>query len=91
MAQPQAQTDRDLGSIAEARSLARRAKAAAPALGERSQEQIDAIVDAMAAAVTPTPSRSRGSPTKKPVTASSRTRSRRTCSRPKRSTSSSAR
>jgi acetaldehyde dehydrogenase (acetylating) len=53
MAQPQAQTDRDLASIAEARSLARRAKAAAPALAESSQEQIDAIVDAMAVAVTP--------------------------------------
>src|SRR5713226_5514272 len=48
-----AQTDRDLASIAEARSLARRAKAAAPVLAEFSQEQIDAIVDAMAAAVTP--------------------------------------
>jgi acetaldehyde dehydrogenase (acetylating) len=48
-----AQTDRDLASIAEARSLARRAKAAAPALAEFSQEQIDALVDAMAAAVTP--------------------------------------
>src|SRR3954465_5230163 len=48
-----AQTDRDLASIAEARSLARRAKAAAPVLAEYSQEQIDAIVDAMAAAVTP--------------------------------------
>jgi len=48
-----AQTDRDLASIAEARSLARRAKAAAPLLAEYSQEQIDAIVDAMAAAVTP--------------------------------------
>src|SRR3569832_1185742 len=48
-----AQTDRDLASIAEARSLARRAKAAAPALAEFSQEQIAAIVDAMAAAVTP--------------------------------------
>jgi acetaldehyde dehydrogenase (acetylating) len=47
-----AQTDRDLASIAEARSLARRAKAAAPVLAEFSQEQIDAIVDAMAAAVT---------------------------------------
>src|SRR5687767_15244056 len=47
-----AQTDRDLASIAEARSLARRAKAAAPALAEFSQEQIDALVDAMAAAVT---------------------------------------
>ena len=48
-----APTDRDLASIAEARSLARRAKAAAPILAELSQEQIDAIVDAMAAAVTP--------------------------------------
>src|SRR3954465_1037831 len=48
-----AQTDRDLASIAEARSLARRAKAAAPVLAEFSQEQIDALVDAMAAAVTP--------------------------------------
>src|SRR6186713_195970 len=48
-----AQTDRDLASIAEARSLARRAQAAAPILAEFSQEQIDAIVDAMAAAVTP--------------------------------------
>ena len=48
-----AQTDRDLASVAEARSLARRAKAAAPILAEFSQEQIDAIVDAMAAAVTP--------------------------------------
>ena len=48
-----AQTDRDLASIAEARSLARRAKAAAPILAEFSQEQIDALVDAMAAAVTP--------------------------------------
>src|SRR3954452_25163656 len=48
-----AQTDRDLASIAEARTLARRAKAAAPILAEYSQEQIDALVDAMAAAVTP--------------------------------------
>ena len=53
MAQPTAQTDRDLTSISEARSLARRAKGAAPALAELSQQQIDAIVDAMAAAVTP--------------------------------------
>jgi acetaldehyde dehydrogenase (acetylating) len=53
MAQPTAQTDRDLSSISEARSLARRAKEAAPALAEFSQEQIDAIVDAMAAAITP--------------------------------------
>jgi acetaldehyde dehydrogenase (acetylating) len=53
MAQPTAQTDRDLTSIAEARSLVRRAKEAAPVLAELSQEQIDAIVDAMAAAVTP--------------------------------------
>src|SRR4029450_12033610 len=53
MAQPTAQTDRDLTSISEARSLARRAKAAAPALAELTQQQIDAIVDAMATAVTP--------------------------------------
>jgi acetaldehyde dehydrogenase (acetylating) len=48
-----APTDRDLASISEARTLARRAKEAAPALAELSQVQIDAIVDAMAAAVTP--------------------------------------
>src|ERR687889_40867 len=48
-----AQTDRDLASIAEARALARRAKDAAPILAELSQEQIDSIVDAMAAAITP--------------------------------------
>src|SRR3954471_8832156 len=53
MAQPTAQTDRDLTSISEARTLVRRARDAAPALAELSQEQIDAIVDAMAAAVTP--------------------------------------
>src|SRR5438552_2798367 len=47
------QTDRDLASIAEARALARRAKQAWLQLAEFSQEQIDAIVDAMAAAVTP--------------------------------------
>lgn len=53
MAQPTAPTDRDLTSISEARALVRRARAAAPALAELSQEQIDAVVDAMAAAVTP--------------------------------------
>src|SRR5688572_25883991 len=53
MAQPAAQTDRDLASIAEARALVRRAKAVAPVLAEFTQEQIDAIVDAMAAAATP--------------------------------------
>jgi acetaldehyde dehydrogenase (acetylating) len=46
-------TDKDLASIAEARALARRARAAQAALGEMSQSQIDAIVDAMAAAVRP--------------------------------------
>ncbi len=45
--------DRDLASIAEARALARRAKQAWLELAEFSQEQIDAIVDAMAAAATP--------------------------------------
>jgi acetaldehyde dehydrogenase (acetylating) len=48
-----AQTDRDLASISEARTLARRAKQAQTILGEFSQTQVDAIVDAMAAAVTP--------------------------------------
>jgi len=52
MAQPTAQSDRDLASIQEARALVRRAKAAAGPLGEFSQEQIDAIIDAMAQAAT---------------------------------------
>jgi acetaldehyde dehydrogenase (acetylating) len=47
------QTDKDLTSISEARTLARRAKQAQTVLAEFSQQQIDAIVDAMAAAVTP--------------------------------------
>jgi acetaldehyde dehydrogenase (acetylating) len=47
------QTDRDLASIAEARALARRAKQAWVELAEFSQEKIDGIVDAMAAAATP--------------------------------------
>jgi acetaldehyde dehydrogenase (acetylating) len=46
-------SDRDLASIAEARALARRAKAAWLELAEFSQEKVDAIVDAMAAAATP--------------------------------------
>jgi acetaldehyde dehydrogenase (acetylating) len=50
MAEPAPQTDRDLASIAEARALARRAKQAWAELAEFSQERIDAIVDAMAAA-----------------------------------------
>ena len=48
-----APTDKDLASIAEARALARRAKDAQIVLAEFSQAQVDAIVDAMAAAVTP--------------------------------------
>jgi acetaldehyde dehydrogenase (acetylating) len=47
------QSDRDLASIAEARALARKAKQAWSELAEFSQERIDAIVDAMAAAATP--------------------------------------
>jgi acetaldehyde dehydrogenase (acetylating) len=47
------QTDRDLASIQEARDLARRARRAQTDLAELSQERIDAIVDVMAAAVTP--------------------------------------
>jgi acetaldehyde dehydrogenase (acetylating) len=46
------QTDRDLASIAEARTLARRARQAWLQLAEFSQEQIDAIVDEMATAAT---------------------------------------
>jgi acetaldehyde dehydrogenase (acetylating) len=48
-----APTDKDLASIAEARSLARAARQAQAPLAELSQEQIDAIVTAMAQAVTP--------------------------------------
>ena len=48
-----AHTDKDLASMGEARALARRARAAQAILGELSQAQIDAIVDAMAAAVRP--------------------------------------
>jgi acetaldehyde dehydrogenase (acetylating) len=53
MAQSATASDRDLLSISEARGLARRAKEAAPRLAELTQEQIDAIVDAMAQAATP--------------------------------------
>jgi acetaldehyde dehydrogenase (acetylating) len=53
MAQTAAQTDRDLASILEARTLLRRARTAAPILAELTQAQIDAVVDATAAAVTP--------------------------------------
>jgi acetaldehyde dehydrogenase (acetylating) len=45
--------DRDLASIHEARQLARQAKQAQLGMAELSQEQIDAIVDAAAAAATP--------------------------------------
>ena len=48
-----APSDRDLTSIAEARQLVRRAKAVQPALAEFSQDQIDRLIDAMAAAVGP--------------------------------------
>lgn len=45
--------DRDLTSISEARRLAHRANQAQQELAEFSQEQIDAVVDAMAAVVAP--------------------------------------
>ena len=45
--------DRDLASVQEARTLARRAREAAPILAEFTQQQIDGLVDAMAGAVTP--------------------------------------
>jgi acetaldehyde dehydrogenase (acetylating) len=56
MAEPSASqfsqaTDRDLASMAEARALARRAKVAQAVLAEFTQEQVDAIVGAMAARV----------------------------------------
>jgi acetaldehyde dehydrogenase (acetylating) len=47
------QTDKDLTSISEARTLARAAKQAQPILAELTQEQIDRIVQDMADAVTP--------------------------------------
>src|SRR5882724_13339638 len=50
---PAQASDRDLASEAEARALARRAKQAWLELAEFSQERIDVIVDAMAAAVAP--------------------------------------
>jgi acetaldehyde dehydrogenase (acetylating) len=46
------QSDRDLASIAEARRLARLARQAWLELAEFSQEQVDAVIDAMAAAAT---------------------------------------
>jgi acetaldehyde dehydrogenase (acetylating) len=46
------QTDKDLASISEARTLARAAKQAQPVLAEFTQEQIDRIVAGMADAVT---------------------------------------
>jgi hypothetical protein len=46
-------SDRDLASMAEARTLARAARVAQAQLAELPQERIDAIVDAMAAAVQP--------------------------------------
>jgi acetaldehyde dehydrogenase (acetylating) len=46
-------SDRDLTSMAEARTLARAARVAQAQLAELPQERIDAIVDAMAAAVQP--------------------------------------
>ena len=45
-----APSDRDLVSVQEARTLAARAKASASALAELSQDQIDRLVEAMAAA-----------------------------------------
>jgi acetaldehyde dehydrogenase (acetylating) len=50
---PAVDQDRDLASVQEARTLARRAKAAAAPLAELTQDQIDRIVDAMASATRP--------------------------------------
>jgi acetaldehyde dehydrogenase (acetylating) len=46
-------SDNDLASMAEARALARRAREAQAIVAELTQERIDAIIDAMAAAITP--------------------------------------
>ncbi len=51
-ASPPTEADRDLASIHEARTLARRAKQAWLQLAEFSQDQVDRIVDAIAAAAT---------------------------------------
>ena len=50
---PAPQTDKDLSSIGEARTLARAARVAQPLLAELTQEAIDAAVTAMADAVRP--------------------------------------
>ncbi len=50
MSQATPPSDRDLTSIREARALARRAKTAQASLAEFSQQDVDAIVDAMAKA-----------------------------------------
>ena len=50
MSQPSSPSDRDLISIGEARQQARRAKAVQPRLEELTQQQVDAIVAAMATA-----------------------------------------
>src|SRR5689334_5254412 len=47
---PAVDQDRDLASVQEARTLAKRAKAAAAPLAELTQDQIDRLIDAMAAA-----------------------------------------
>src|SRR5262245_43548421 len=52
-AQDRPTSNKDLESIAQARALASAARQAQSALAELSQEQIDAIVTAMADAVTP--------------------------------------
>ncbi|HXH24500.1 MAG TPA: aldehyde dehydrogenase family protein, partial [Vicinamibacterales bacterium] len=51
--EPAAQTDKDLASISEARTLARAARQAQSVLAEFTQERVDAVVAAMAEAVTP--------------------------------------
>jgi acetaldehyde dehydrogenase (acetylating) len=50
--EPAPQTDKDLSSVSEARALARAGRQAQPALAELTQERVDAIVSAMAAAAT---------------------------------------
>ena len=90
MAQPTAQTDRDLASISEARSLVRRAKEAAPvARGALAGTDRRASSTRWRRPSHRRPKRSPAWRAKKPATASSPTRSRKTCSPRRRSTTSS--
>jgi hypothetical protein len=84
-------SNKDLESIAQARALAVAARQGTVPSGELTQEQIDAIVTAMAEAVTPQAEASRAWLSRKPATASRPTKFRRISFRRVRCTSSSSR